>query len=54
MGVWGVTNDRGVCIWLTGRSGAGKTTVTDELVPMLMQRGRVVTVLDVVPELAKR
>ena len=53
---WGdrdVTTNRGVCIWLTGRSGAGKTTVTDELVPMLTRRGRVVTVLDVVPELAK-
>ena len=48
-----MTNNRGVCIWLTGRSGSGKTTVTNELVPMLERRGRVVTVLDVVPELAK-
>ena len=48
-----MTSNRGVCIWLTGRSGAGKTTVTEALVPMLMRRGRVVTVLDVVPELAK-
>jgi sulfate adenylyltransferase len=48
-----VTDNRGVCIWLTGRSGAGKTTVTDELVPMLTRRGRAATVLDVVPELAK-
>lgn len=44
---------QGVCLWLTGRSGAGKTTVTAELVPMLESRGRTVTVLDVVPELAK-
>jgi len=44
---------RGACIWLTGRSGAGKSTVTAELVALLEQRGRVVTVLDVVPELAK-
>lgn len=46
-------NGQGVCLWLTGRSGAGKTTVASELVPMLQRRGRVVTVLDVVPELAK-
>lgn len=43
----------GVCLWLTGRSGAGKSTVTNELVPMLEDAGRSVTVLDVVPELAK-
>jgi len=48
-----VHDGEGVCLWLTGMSGAGKTTVTNELVPMLEQRGRVVTVLDVVPELAK-
>ena len=48
-----MTNNGGVCLWLTGRSGAGKSTVTDELVPMLTRRDRVVTVLDVVPELAK-
>lgn len=43
----------GVCLWLTGRSGAGKSTVTGELVPMLEGVGRTATVLDVVPELAK-
>ncbi len=43
----------GVCIWLTGRSGAGKSTVTAALLPMLAARGRVVTVLDTVPLLAK-
>jgi sulfate adenylyltransferase len=48
-----VASGEGVCLWLTGRSGAGKTTVTNELVPMLERRNRVVTVLDVVPELAK-
>jgi sulfate adenylyltransferase len=45
--------DAGVCIWFTGRSGAGKSTVTRALLPLLEQRGRVVTVLDVVPLLAK-
>lgn len=46
-------NERGVCIWLTGPGGAGKSTLTAELVPMLESTGAVVTVLDVVPELAK-
>jgi len=44
---------RGVCIWFTGRSGAGKSTVTRDLVPLLEGRGRLVSVLDVVPLLAK-
>ena len=44
---------RGVCIWLTGPSGAGKSTLTAELLPLLEAEGMVVTVLDVVPELAK-
>jgi sulfate adenylyltransferase len=44
---------QGVCIWFTGRSGAGKSTVTAALVPMLEAVGRTVTVLDVVPELAR-
>ncbi len=45
---------RGVCVWLTGRSGVGKTTVTTELVRFIEETGRVVTVLDVVPELEKQ
>jgi sulfate adenylyltransferase len=44
----------GVCIWLTGRSGSGKSTVTHALLPMLERAGRVVTVLDVVPVLEKQ
>lgn len=44
---------RGVCVWLTGRSGAGKSTVTAALVPMLEALGRSVSVYDVVPLLAK-
>lgn len=43
----------GVCIWLTGPSGAGKTTVTRALLPLLEAAGRTVTVLDTVPLLAK-
>ena len=47
-------NDRrGVCIWLTGPGGAGKSTLTAALLPMLESTGVEVTVLDVVPELAK-
>lgn len=44
---------RGVCIWLTGPGGAGKSTLTASLVPMLESTGAEVTVLDVVPELRK-
>ena len=49
-----MVDTRGACVWLTGRSGAGKSTVTKELLVLLEQRNREVTVLDVVPELAKR
>lgn len=44
---------KGACVWLTGRSGAGKSTLTAELVRRLEGAGRIVTVLDVVPELRK-
>jgi sulfate adenylyltransferase len=37
---------RGACLWFTGLSGSGKTTTAQALVPLLEQRGRVVTVLD--------
>lgn len=49
------TADRpqGVCVWFTGLSGAGKSTVARALVPRLEDAGRTVTVLDVVPILAK-
>lgn len=46
-------NFPGVCLWFIGPSGAGKSTATAQLVPMLEARGRTVTVLDIVPELAK-
>lgn len=37
---------RGVCIWFTGLSGAGKSTIAEILTVMLMERGRRVTLLD--------
>src|SRR5688572_27405574 len=37
---------RGVTIWLTGLSGAGKTTLADRLVAELTARGRTPEVLD--------
>jgi len=45
---------KGVCIWFTGRSGAGKSTVARALVSLLYKHGRIVTMLDVVPCLEKR
>ena len=37
---------QGVCIWFTGLSGSGKSTVTQALIPMLLEHGRQPTVLD--------
>ncbi len=37
---------QGACIWLTGLSGAGKSTTADALTVMLLEKGRQVTVLD--------
>jgi sulfate adenylyltransferase len=36
----------GFCVWFTGLSGAGKSTIADILAVFLMERGRQVTVLD--------
>jgi sulfate adenylyltransferase len=49
-----MTNSQGVCIWFTGRSGGGKSTITRALLPMLAESQRTVSVLDVVPLLKKR
>ena len=38
--------DHGVTIWMTGLSGAGKSTITEHLVPLLKERGKKVEVLD--------
>ncbi|MBI1847563.1 MAG: adenylyl-sulfate kinase, partial [Candidatus Rokubacteria bacterium] len=37
---------RGFCLWLTGLSGAGKSTIAHALIAHLTRRGRVVTLLD--------
>jgi adenylyl-sulfate kinase len=37
---------RGCTIWFTGLSGAGKSTITEHLVPLLKARGSKVEVLD--------
>ncbi len=37
---------QGACIWFTGLSGAGKSTIAQALIPMLLQYGRQPTVLD--------
>lgn len=36
----------GFCVWLTGLSGAGKSSVAEVLAPLLMECGRQVTLLD--------
>lgn len=37
---------QGICIWFTGLSGAGKSTTANILIPLLMQEGRKITMLD--------
>ena len=37
---------RGFCVWFTGLSGAGKTTIAEILMELLLERGRAVTLLD--------
>ncbi len=37
---------QGVCIWFTGLSGSGKSTIANALTPMLLERGREATTLD--------
>lgn len=39
-------HQQGFCIWFTGLSGAGKSTVTEVLTELLAESGRQVTVLD--------
>jgi sulfate adenylyltransferase len=40
------TDQQGFCIWFTGLSGAGKSTIAEILAILLMEYGRQVTVLD--------
>jgi sulfate adenylyltransferase len=37
---------QGVCIWFTGLSGAGKSTISEVLTTLLLEHGRQITVLD--------
>ena len=39
-------HQQGVCVWLTGLAGSGKSTTAEVLTVMLQERGRRVTVLD--------
>lgn len=41
-----MTEDRGFCVWFTGLSGAGKSTIAELLVPALRRRGHKVELLD--------
>jgi adenylylsulfate kinase len=41
-----MAEDKGFCLWFTGLSGSGKTTITIELVKELRQRGSKLEVLD--------
>jgi sulfate adenylyltransferase len=40
------THETGFCLWFTGLSGAGKSTIADILSVLFMERGRRVTLLD--------
>ena len=46
-------NGQGVCVWFTGLSGSGKSTITKALTPMIEASDRTVTVLDTVPVFRK-
>jgi adenylylsulfate kinase-like enzyme len=48
-----VADERGVCVWFTGLSGSGKSTITKALTPKLEASDRTVTVLDTVPSFRK-
>ena len=40
------THQRGFCLWFTGLSGAGKSTIAEIVAILLMEHGRQLTVLD--------
>ena len=45
-GVSPPAHQRGFCVWFTGLSGAGKSTIAEILAVLLMEHGRQVTLLD--------
>ena len=46
VGAYPPRNQQGVCVWLTGLSGAGKSTIAEVLTDLLLERGRRVTLLE--------
>ncbi|MCW5960610.1 MAG: bifunctional sulfate adenylyltransferase/adenylylsulfate kinase [Pyrinomonadaceae bacterium] len=44
--VYPARKDQGFCVWFTGLSGAGKSTIADVLIEKLAEYGRQITVLD--------
>ena len=42
----GAANPRGVCVWLTGLSGSGKTSTAEALSALIRERGRPVSLFD--------
>ena len=40
------SNPRGVCVWLTGLSGSGKTSTAEALTALIIERGRQVSLFD--------
>lgn len=41
-----MNNQRGVCLWFTGLSGSGKSTIANEVQNLLFERGHLTYVLD--------
>jgi sulfate adenylyltransferase len=41
-----VRHRQGVCVWFTGLSGAGKSTIAETLTELLLKHGRQITLLD--------
>ncbi len=39
-------HQQGLCVWFTGLSGSGKSTISEVLAALLLERGRQLTVLD--------
>ena len=46
LNVYPPKNKQGFCIWFTGLSGAGKSTIAEVLVDLLAENGRQITTLD--------
>ncbi len=42
----GINNKKGICYWITGLSGSGKTTISNELIKLLKRNHKNVVLLD--------